>query len=122
MIVSAVDSQCDDDATPALVLVNSTSHETVAVADTLVAVLVVVLVAGEAALVSVNVSAALRMEPVQVPPEKSVNDSEPFSSVPAGPAVTVPESFGSQSCADVVADWMTRTVKHSVAPSSEAAG
>ena len=48
--------------------------------------------------------------------------SEPFSSVPAGPAETVPESFGSQVCAEVVADWMTMTVKHSPAPSWDCAG
>ena len=120
VIVSTVDSQCEDEATPALVLVNTTFHETVCDVSTLTVVLVVTLVAGDAAPVSVNTSAALRTAPEQVPPAWSVNDNVPFNAVPAGPAVTVPESFGSQSCADVVTDVMTVTVKHSFAPSSEA--
>ena len=58
--MSTVDSQCDDDAMPELVLVNTTFHETVWDAFTVTVVLVVSLITGEAAFVRVNVCVALR--------------------------------------------------------------
>jgi len=114
VIVSAVFSQWLLPATSELVLVNSTSQETVEVVDTLTVELVVARVTGDVAPVSVNVSAALSTEPLVTPqlsPEYKVNDSEPLRAVPPADEM-VAESFGSQFCADV-ADVVSLTVKHS---------
>ena len=118
MIVRSDDSQWLESARklPAAA-VKTTFHETVLLVATVVAVFVVFLVAGEAALVSGNVSAALSTVPVQLALSYSVNDSVPLIGVPLLPAVTVPESFGNQSWADVLVD-VSVTVKHSFAPLS----
>jgi hypothetical protein len=114
VIVRAVTSQCELPLTLALLLVNWTSHDTVVEDVTETVEFVVVRVAGDAAFVRVNVSAARSTVPEQVPPEKSVNDSVPFSADPPVD-VTVAESFGSQVWADVVVD-VSETLKHSLSP------
>lgn len=75
-------------------LVKITPQETVVLASTRTVVLVVLKVEPEAALVRVNVSAALRIAPLQVLPTYSVNDRDPFRGEPPA-AVIVAESFGS---------------------------
>jgi len=67
VIVNVVFSQWLLFPTSALLLVNSTSHETADDVDTVTALLVVDRVAGEAAFVSENVSAARRTEPLVAP-------------------------------------------------------
>jgi hypothetical protein len=114
VIVRAVTSQCELPLTLGLLLVNWTSHETVAVDVTRTVVFVVLRVAGEAAFVSVNVSADRRTVPLHVPPAKRVNERVPLSADPPVD-VTVAESFGSQFCADVVVD-VSDTLKHSLLP------
>jgi len=113
-MVSAVVSQWLLPATSELLLVNSTSQETVLLVDTLTVEFVVARVAGDAAFVSVKDSAVLSTDPLVAPqlsPEYSVNDSEPLSAVPPAD-VMVAESFGSQFCVDA-ADEVSLTVKHS---------
>jgi hypothetical protein len=114
VIVRLVFSQCVLLPTSGSLLVKLTSHDTVLVVDTLVVEFVVTRVAGEAASVSVNVSASRRTDPLVAPqlsPEYSVNDSVPLRFVPPVD-VTVAESFGSQFCADVV-PVVSFTWKHS---------
>jgi hypothetical protein len=67
VIVNVVFSQWLLLPTSGLLLVKSTSHETVEDVDTLTVLLVVDLVAGDAAFVSVKVSAAFRTEPLVTP-------------------------------------------------------
>ena len=76
------------------VLEKTTSQETPAVASTVTVVLVVVWLTGEAAPLSVNVSAARRTAPVQVRPAWRVNESVPFSGAPCA-EVIVAVSLGS---------------------------
>ena len=68
VMVKLVVSQCDEFPTSGSLLVKLTSHETSWVVRTLVVVLVVVRVAGEAAFVRVKVSAARTTVPLQVRP------------------------------------------------------
>ena len=67
VIVNVVFSQWLLLPTSGLLLVNSTNHETVEDVDTFTVLLVVDLVAGDAAFVSVKVSAAFRTEPLVTP-------------------------------------------------------
>jgi hypothetical protein len=112
VIVRLVDSHLVDPDTNGFVLENTTSHETSFVASTVTELLVVDLVTGDVAPLSVNVSAALSTVPVQVRPSCSVNDSVPLIGAPCA-EVIVAESFGSHVCCDV-ADVVSLTVKHSV--------
>src|SRR6266496_4388517 len=100
-----------------LVLVNTIFHETSAVAVTLTAVLVVSLVAGEDAFVSVNVGSVYRVVPVQSRPEWRVNTTEPFRAVPPVDVI-VAESLGSQFCADVAEVMSVTTTDSLLAPQS----
>ena len=84
-MVRLVFSQCTESLTSGSLLSNTTFHETVELSLTLTVLLVpfvVSLVAGEAASVNVNSSAARRIDPdvaPQLSPEYRVNDSVPFS-------------------------------------------
>ena len=78
VIVRLVVSHLDDPDTNGLVLVNTTSHETLAVASTVTVWLVVDRFTGDAALFSVNVSAGRSTVPVQSLPACSVNESVPL--------------------------------------------
>jgi hypothetical protein len=96
VIVRLVVSHLVDPDTFGSVLVNTTSHETSFVASTVTVELVVDRLAGEAALLRVNVSAGLSTVPVQVSPSWSVNESVPFSGAPCADVI-VALSFGSQT-------------------------
>src|SRR5687768_14040062 len=102
-----------------LLLVNTVFHETVVDAVTLYVFaafvpLVVLTVAGDAALVRVIVGSVYSTVPVQLALLWSVNTTEPFNAVPA-PDVIVAESFGNQFCAEV-AEVVSWTRKHSESP------
>ena len=116
MIVRLVVSHLDDPDTNGLVLVNTTSHETLAVASTVTVWLVVDRFTGDAALVNVNVSAGRSTVPVQSPPACSVNESVPLIGAPFADVI-VAWSFGSQTWCVAVA-VVSVTVKHSLAPLS----
>jgi hypothetical protein len=95
-------------------LVKTTRQETVVDVLTLTLVFEVLLVAGEAAPVSVIVSVNSAV-PVQSPLENSVNTNVPSRAEPPADA-TVAVSFGSQSWA-VAIDVTSLTKKHSASPS-----
>jgi len=107
---------------PESVLVKTTFQETVVDRLTFTVAFVVFRTAGDAALVSVKVSADRNTTVPSCPsdfvtpqsgPSYNVNATLPFSKVPAGPAETVPSSFGSQFCALDV-DELMLIVKHSL--------
>ena len=82
-------------------LVKATFQETDFDALTLTVVLLVLLVAGEAAPESVIVGSVYNVVPVQFALSYSVNTSVPFRAEPPADPI-VAESFGSQSCAVVM--------------------
>ena len=117
MIVRLVVSHLDDPDTNGLVLVNTTSQDTVAVSST-------VTVCGwwwngspvTPHWAALNVSAGRSTVPVQSPPACSVNESEPLIGAPCADVI-VAWSFGSQTWCVAVA-VVSITVKHSLAPLS----
>ena len=82
-------------------LVKTTCQETVFDALTLTVVLVVLLVAGEAAPERVIVGSVYKTVPVQLLLSYSVNTKVPFRAEPPADVI-VAESFGSQSWAVVI--------------------